>query len=69
MEVEKARALVQNFNNGQREAFAKVDSAVTNGSGGCFFLTGFGGAGKTHVTKVCHHVLSLSLSLSLAHTH
>ena len=46
---------MENFNVEQREAFEKVDSAVTTGSGGCFFLTGCGGTGKTHVAKVCHH--------------
>ena len=55
VEEEKKSKLFGMFNPEQMSAFHRIDEAVTNESGGCFFLDGAGGCGKTTVAKTLIH--------------
>ena len=52
-EMAKCRAIVDELNPRQLQVFEEIDSAISTRSGQCYYLTGSGGTGKTHVTKVC----------------
>ena len=50
-----ATELLQALNVDQQQAFDKINEGVQTDNGGCYFLTGPGGTGKTHVVKSLMH--------------
>ena len=65
-EERKRDVLVSKFNDEQSKAFEEINDSVIQDKGGCFYLDGAGGCGKTTVAKALLHAARARGDIAIA---
>ena len=65
-EGRKRDVLVSKFNDEQSKAFEEINDSVIQDKGGCFYLDGAGGCGKTTVAKALLHAARARGDIAIA---